>query len=484
MYNEKECFSTFFFSNFGSCQYPSMKNIDFSIVLYNDHTNRLTFFTGLDLLMLIFWLVLVLIIANYIKSQNKEKEHYQYFMRNLFFKLVFSLIFSFYYIFFIKGGDTIAFYDSSRGLTNLLFKYPEYYFSEWPTYSLQEGYVNHFTPETGFPPGWIAREPEGYFVSKLFSIINIITGNSYLATTVFTAFITSLASFKLYDFIVSFGIHDYKKLALYFLFIPSLSFWCTGVSKDSLILICVYYMIPTIYNLVVGKAKFRIWNVLLILFFSWILINIRSFMLIVVIIPFIFAFNVNFANYYFKGKFLQRFIRTVVILVGFGFIEFYFSGETAQKYLKEAEVVQQDFKLNKTYIGSKYDISDVTYTPLGILRAMPLSVFTGIYRPLPWEALSPGLILNGLESILLFYLTFVFLFNKRGKRIARIRDSDILTFSLYFVIIFAFMTGFTSVIFGILVRLRAPLLPFFLLLLTVKPEEEKKEDENTQELVA
>jgi hypothetical protein len=76
------------------------------------------------------------------------------------------------------------------------------------------------------------------------------------------------------------------------------------------------------------------------------------------------------------------------------------------------------------------------------------------------------------------------LFNKRGKRIARIRDSDILTFSLYFVIIFAFMTGFTSVIFGILVRLRAPLLPFFLLLLTVKPEEEKKEDENTQELVA
>jgi hypothetical protein len=170
-------------------------------------------------------------------------------------------------------------------------------------------------------------------------------------------------------------------------------------------------------------------------------------------------------------------------LVGFGFIGFYFSGETAQKYLKEAEVVQQDFKLNKTYTGSKYDLGDVTYTPLGILRAMPLSVFTGIYRPLPWEALSPGLILNGLESILLFYLTFVFLFNKRRKRIARIRDSDILTFSLYFVIIFAFMTGFTSVIFGVLVRLRAPLLPFFLLLLTVKPLEEKKEEEVTQELV-
>jgi hypothetical protein len=482
MYNEKECFSTFFFSNFGRCQFPSMKNIDFSIVLFNDHTNRLTFFTGLDLLMLIFWFVLAIIIANYIKSRNKEKEHYRYFMRNLYFKLGFSMIFAFYYIFFIKGGDTIAFYDSSRVLTNLLFKYPTFYLTEWSTYAEDVGYVNHFTPETGFPPGWIAREPEGYYVSKLFSLFNIITGNSYLATTILTAFITSLASFKLYDFIVSFGIHDHKKLALYFLFIPSLSFWCTGVSKDALILICIYYMIPTIYNLISGKSKFKVWNVILIFLFSWILLNIRSFMLLTVIVPFIFAFNVQFAKRFFSNKFARQFIRTVVILIGFGFIGFYFSGETAQKYLKEAEVTQKDFKSNKVYTGAKYDLGEVSYTPIGLLRAMPLSIFTGIYRPFPWEALSPGLILNGIESIILFYLTFLFLINKRGKRIARIRDSDILTFSLYFVIIFAFMTGFTSVIFGVLVRLRAPLLPFFMLLLTVKPEEEIKETDNTQEI--
>ncbi len=456
------------------------KNIDFSIVLYNDHTNRLTFFTGLDILMLIFWLVLSVIVSLYIKNQNSEKEHYQYFMRNLYYKIFFSLVFAFYYMFFIRGGDTIAFYDTSRVLTNLLFKYPEYYIAEWPTSSLQEGYINHYTPETGFPPGWIAREPEGYYVSKLFSVINIFTGSSYLATTVFTAFITSLASFKLYDFIVSFGIHDYKKLAVLFLFVPSLSFWCTGVSKDSLIVVCLYYMIPTVYNLVSGKAKLKIWNVLLILLFSWILLNIRSFMLVTIVVPFVFAFNVQFAKKYFTNKFSQRFIRTFVILIGFAFIGVYFSGETAQKYLKEAEVTQQDFKNNKIYTGAKYDLGEVGYTPTGLLRAMPMSIFTGIYRPFPWEALSPGLLLNGIESILLFYLTFVFLTNNRGKRISRIRESDILTFSLYFVIIFAFMTGFTSVIFGVLVRLRAPLLPFFLLLLTVKPEEEKSLENNEE----
>lgn len=407
-------------------------------------------------------------------------------MRNLYFKLGFSFIFAFYYIFFIHGGDTVAFFDASRVLTNLLFKHPEFYLQEWPTYTLAEGYVNHFTPETGFPPGWIAREPEGYFVSKLFSITNIITGNSYLTATVFAAFITSLASFKLYDFIVSFGLTDYKKLATYFLFIPSLCFWCTGVSKDALILICVYYLIPTIYNLFTGKSKVKLLNIVIILFLFWILLNIRSFMLAVIIVPFIFAFNVQIAKRYLTNKFIRGIFRSFVIAIGFAFIGFYFSGETAQKYLKEAEVTQQDFKTNKIYTGAKYDLGDVSYTPTGLLRAMPLSIFTGIYRPFPWEALSPGLILNGIECVFLFYFTIVFLIKGRRKRIARIRDSDILTFALYFVIIFAFMTGFTSVIFGILVRLRAPLLPFFLLLLTIKPKEDTdlEQEESVETLEA
>jgi hypothetical protein len=374
-----------------------MKNIDFSIVLYNDHTNKLTFFTGFDILMLLLWLTIILIIASWIRTQNAHKEHYKYFMRNLYFKLGFSFIFAFYYIFFIHGGDTVAFFDASRVLTNLLFKHPEFYLQEWPTYTLAEGYVNHFTPETGFPPGWIAREPEGYFVSKLFSITNIITGNSYLTATVFAAFITSLASFKLYDFIVSFGLTDYKKLATYFLFIPSLCFWCTGVSKDALIVICVCYLIPTIYNLFTGKSKVKLWNIIIILFLFWILLNIRSFMLAVIIVPFIFAFNVQIAKRYLTNKVIRGIFRSFVIAIGFAFIGFYFSGETAQKYLKEAEVTQEDFKTNKIYTGAKYDLGDVSYTPTGLLRAMPLSIFTGIYRPFPCEALSPGLILNGIQ---------------------------------------------------------------------------------------
>ena len=458
-----------------------MKKIDFSIVIFNDDVNKLQFFTGIDIIMTIIWLIICFGICFYIKSLNKDKEHYVYFMRNFYFKLVFSIIFAFYYIFYITGGDTIAFWDASLRLTNLFYESPDFYFQEWSQYYGTPGYVSHFTGKTGMPPGWIAREAEGYYTSKLISIINPLTFGSYLANTIIFALFSSLASFKLYDFIVSFGIHDYKKLATYFLFVPSLAFWCTGLSKDTVITICLFYSIPLFYNLFFGRKKLKFLNLIFIFILVNVLINVRSFMLMTLIIPFFFAFNVRLLNKYFENKFVKRVANILILAIGFGFMSLYFGGDSAQKYLTEAEVTQKDFQNNPLYTGKKYDLGNVEFTPTGMFKAMPLAVFTGIYRPFPWESLSPGLILNALESVMLFYLTFIFISNKRKIRIQKIRNTDILTYAFYFVFVMAFMTGFTSVIFGVLVRLRAPLLPFFFMLLTVKPEDEKAEVENESE---
>jgi hypothetical protein len=454
-----------------------MKQIDFSIVLFNDHTNKLQFFTGIDIIMTLIWLMIAIAVCLYIKSINKEKEHYVYFMRNFYFKLFFSIAFALYYIFMIRGGDTIAFWDASLRLTNLFYETPKYYFIEWGQYRDHPDYINYFTIKTGYPPGWIQREAEGYYVSKLMSLVNPLTFGSYIANTVLFAFISSLASFKLYDFVVSFGIHNYRKLALYFLFIPSLAFWCSGLSKDTIIMICLYTSIPLLYKLFSGEAKLKIFNILIVILLVYVLSNIRSFMILCLIGPFFFALNVRLVNKYIENNFAKRVVNLLILLVGMGIASFYFGGESAQKYLTEAEVTQKDFQNNPVYTGKKYDLGIVDFTPIGMLKTMPLAIFTGIYRPFPWEALSPGLILNAIESLILFYLSFVFFFDQRSKRIIRIRNTDILTYAVYFVFLMSFMTGLTSVIFGVLVRLRAPLLPFFIMLLTVQPIEEKKTDE-------
>jgi hypothetical protein len=454
-----------------------MKQIDFTFFLFNNQSNKLQIFTGVDIIVTFIWLIIAISICIYIKSANKEKEHYVYFMRNFYFKLTLGLIFAFYFIYFVQGGDTLAYWDASIRLTNLLYENPNHFFIEWGQVGNQPDYINFFSIKTGYPPGWIQREPEGYYVSKLISLINLLTFGSYFANTVIFSLFSAIASFKLYDFVVSFGIHDYRKLALYFLFIPSLAFWCSGLSKDTIIMICLYTSIPLLFNLMSGNAKIKIFNILVILLLVYILNNIRSFMILCLVGPFFFAFNVRLLNKYIENRFVRRVLNTLILSVGMAFGSVYFGAESAQKYLTEAEVIQKDFQNNPLYTGKKYDLGIVEFTPVGMLKTMPLALLTGIYRPFPWEALSPGLILNAIESIILFYLTFVFMIDRRGKRMERIRNTDILTYAVYFVFLMAFMTGFTSIIFGVLVRLRAPLLPFFIMLLTVQPIEAKSTSE-------
>jgi MFS superfamily sulfate permease-like transporter len=75
--------------------------------------------------------------------------------------------------------------------------------------------------------------------------------------------------------------------------------------------------------------------------------------------------------------------------------------------------------------------------------------------------------LNGLESAVLMFITIRFLFwGNVFKKIKKIRKEEILVFALIFSLFIAFMAGFTSVLFGVLVRIRAPLLPFIFLVLT------------------
>ncbi|MGB1452812.1 MAG: hypothetical protein ACPG7H_04470, partial [Crocinitomicaceae bacterium] len=82
-------------------------------------------------------------------------------------------------------------------------------------------------------------------------------------------------------------------------------------------------------------------------------------------------------------------------------------------------------------------------------------------------SISPTLIINGIESLVLMFLTVRFFVSGNPfQKIKQIRKEEILVFAFIFSLFIAFMAGFTSVLFGVLVRIRAPLLPFFFLVLT------------------
>ncbi len=100
-----------------------------------------------------------------------------------------------------------------------------------------------------------------------------------------------------------------------------------------------------------------------------------------------------------KSNFIKLFIRSTIFLVEFFCSVNFFHLIFHQIWLQKHELVQSDFTENETYTGKRYEISNTDASPAGLIRAVPESVFYGIYKPFIYESFSPTLIMNGIESL-------------------------------------------------------------------------------------
>ena len=430
-----------------------------------------------DISIALLWFTILLTFSFYKRNQIQNLEIKKYYIRNILFKFSFAIFFSIIYIVYYGGGDTTAYWDGAVTLNKLFFSAPVDYFNHLisePTNALR---AMHFSADTGYPPGWIYREPEAWFICKLTSIVSIFTFRSYFAGTLIFAFFTARASWRVFEMIQKLETHKVRVAAYCILFVPSVSFWCTGISKDTVIYFSVLNILFYTFDFLVLGNKITIRKLLYIGFSMLLIYHIRSFILAAIAAPLMMAFGARLTNKYERNFLAKLFLRSLVLFGGIAVFLYFFQSTFAESMFSEAQVVQQDFLENEIYTGKRYELSSVDLSPTGLLLAVPESVFFGIYRPFIYESLSPNFILNGFESLVLIFITFRFVFiGNVFKKIKKIRKKEILVFALIFSIFIAFMAGFTSVLFGVLVRIRAPLLPFIFLVLTTNVFEKQ----NTQ----
>jgi len=419
-----------------------------------------------DISIATLWLVIFLVIANS-RARKVDATIRKYYLRNVFFKFFFAIAFAVVYLIYYGGGDTTAYWDGAITLNKLFIESPSFYFENLMSEPSSEIFSKHFSVETGYPPGWLFKEPEAWFICKVASIVSFITFKSYFAGTIFFAFLTAMASWRVFELIVKLGTHKTNIAALCILFVPSVSFWCTGISKDSLVFISILNLLYFVFNIMVLRNAIKLKHVLIILLSIFLIYHVRSFILAAIAAPIFMSFGARLTKRYEKQFLTKLLLRSTIFLGGiFLFVQF-FSSDFSSNMVAEAELVQSDFTENETYTGKRYEISNTDASPAGLIRAVPESVFYGIYKPFIYESLSPTLIINGIESFVLMILTLKFFISRDlFLKIKNIRKEEILVFSLIFAFFIAFMSGFTSVLFGVLVRIRAPLLPFFFLVLT------------------
>ena len=430
----------------------------------------------LDYFSIFIWLIILITSINSVYNKNSKIAYFKYYKSAFFFKLIISVLFSIIFINVYYGGDTTAYWDTAQKMNNLFWYNPGSFFSELLTNSpTRERFINFYPLEVGLPPTWIYKEDEAFFTSKIYTILTFFTFRSYFAMTMICSFISFKASWILYEYVVQHFNINSRYAAIGILFLPSTAFWCTGITKDMLIYSCVVYLLITFFKFMSRKNTDFKMNYFYVFLSIFIVYSIRDFMLLTVLGPLAIAYGLRLANKQ-KSSFAKNFIILLLITSLFGSMFIFMSSEKATEFSTEAKVIQDDLKNNQTYGSNKYDLGITDFSPLGMIKAMPISIFTSFYRPFIWEAQSLFVQLSAVEAFFFILLTLNFILS--GNLIAKIsiiRSNEFLMASFVFSIILGFFAGYTSGLFGVLVRFKSPLLPFlFLVLLTNKSIVKKK----------
>ncbi|MGV3621298.1 MAG: hypothetical protein ACO1OB_10795, partial [Archangium sp.] len=105
------------------------------------------------------------------------------------------------------------------------------------------------------------------------------------------------------------------------------------------------------------------------------------------------------------------------------------------------------------------------------LALMPIAIVTALFRPFIFESFSAMQFLNAIEMTWLLWMFFQVM-RRNGWRgvVKRIMGNPALMFCAVFVLVLALGTGLSTANLGTLSRYRAPMMPFFLMMLLILRE--------------
>lgn len=444
------------------------------------------FFSITDFVSLFGWFFIISILVHIYHSKNKDKEEFTYFISHYYWKMFMSMAFGLTYLMLYGGGDTTAYFDAAIKLNKLFYHSPSAYFTELFSSHDPEYLPSYYLhPDVGRPPMWIFREKNSWFVAKITSVFTFFCLESYLTINLIFGFLSSVVTWHFFRFINRINPAHTKIIAFAILFIPTTSFWCSSLMKDTVVYIGLLLGTIGLFRVLDSTTRYSRKTLYYLLIALFLILPTRSFVLLAMAAAFSFAFLVQPVK---KNKLFALLAKGTGFFVAIAGILLYFQtsaelGElSADNLIEHAEMIQQDFANNETYSGNRYDLGEIDYTPIGLLKVAPLAISATLFRPFIWEVSNPILLINSLENLIILFtaINFVFkLFNRNQE--LKIHNKSIFYYALVITLILGFFFGLTSGLYGVLVRMKAPVLIFFGLLVT-SYSISKKQNESSSEI--
>ena len=315
------------------------------------------------------------------------------------------------------------------------FSITYYFFTFYNTADATLYYSRSLTENVNFYPG----SPFIYYFSSLFS--KGIDAN-YLNTTLYFGFFGTLGLVLLYL--------SLKKILtkiswywVFLLFIPSMSFWSSGLGKDSIsfFAVCLF-----LYTITTNK---KLYIFLPLSFFA--MFMVRPHIALMMIVSFVIYFIIR-SRVHLLVKLMTLPIIFSVLIFSSGFVQQYVGLEEAS--LDSVSGYVDDRQNFNQGGGSSIDLQSMSY---------PMQMFTYIFRPLPFDAHSALALFTSIENTILLILFLYVLFKNKFRLHSFIEGKN--AWLLIYASLTCSMLAITTANLGIATRQKWMFMPILIYLL-------------------
>ena len=431
---------------------------------------------------LLNWYEILIVAALYILMNNWiNKKNAILYKKNfkLFFNLkiigavLITLLFNLYY----AGGDTNAYFNDGRLLNKVLLTNPalaiEMFFDSGNTANWSDNLAN------GFDGFRFAGDSPAWFVTKITAIVELFTFRSMLGTAMVFGFFSGRLIWKFYETIVIFYPFAEKYIAWAILFVPNVLLWGSGIFKDTITLCLTMYAFVCLYS-IFDLKKSILKNAIYLVLCIYFVFAIKSY----IMVSFLGCISLWLANHLkIKSNLLRIVLRPFllglfIIVAYYGFNQF---TSTFEKY--QIDNVLETTKVTGEYLkyvteksdGSAYDIGTLEPSVSGLLKLAPAAINVTLFRPYLWEGRKIIIFFSALEStFILLFSIYVLLKIGLFKMMKIILKDKLLLSFLLFTILLSIFVGLSSFNFGTLVRYKIPIIPLYLIVLSVALQKGRK----------
>lgn len=436
------------------------------VVLYHDY----------DLVVIPLTFLFFFILGRAISRKIGSPEMRKYFINGLILKMTATIVFGLVIQFYFGGGDTNRYYVTLLDLKRAVNEDPANLLNIYGTIQMKmDNPIVYFiiNDKLGDNLGYMVKS-SNFTVPRFGLLFSYIFGNSYTALSMCYSFFAFWGMWKCFALFARLFPKIKRGMAICFLFFPSVVYWGSAITKDSVCLGALGLFVYSFYYLLFEK-KWILVHTASAIFWGAILFFIKPYILLS-LVPALSLWYFLHVNRNIKDKSVRYASFGVLLAIIGGSVVALLQVMLKSEFL---EVGQYKAENLATYAatsqegynqagGSNFNIGTLDGTLGSFASMFPKAINASLFRPYLWEVNNPVMLISAIESLTLLYLFLYALFKLGFKKFfGKIFTTPVMLFMFTYSIFLAGIVAITTNNFGSLVRYKIPVMPFFLCMIMV-----------------